>query len=193
MNIGHFFPTAIASFKNEELAKQMLPLAKQYLADPKLVTNQWGYKNTYTTGTGIANFKEIQPYVDFITAKGKEYLENIGYDSKKINFSVQVFVSEMVEGDVHKLHSHPNSLLSGLLYLQVPEGSSCIAFEDPRPFRNFIYMPKKGEMGTNWDRVYFEPEEGLILMWESWIQHEVLKNESKEGRITMVFNLGWEK
>jgi hypothetical protein len=53
----------------------------------------------------------------------------------------------------------------------------------------FVSLPKL-ENSTNWERVHFVPEEGLLLIWESWLDHEVPKNNSKNGRITMVFNLG---
>jgi uncharacterized protein (TIGR02466 family) len=96
----------------------------------------------------------------------------------------------MVEGDRHPLHTHPNSLLSGLLYLEIPEGSSPIIFSDPRPFRSMIALPKKGEKITNWEQVYFQPKQGTFMIWESWLGHEVPKNHSTKGRITMVFNLG---
>jgi uncharacterized protein (TIGR02466 family) len=96
----------------------------------------------------------------------------------------------MVEGDQHSLHTHPNSLLSGLLYLEVPEGSAPIIFSDPRPFRSMISLPKKGDALTNWENTIFKPEKGTFLIWESWLAHEVPKNFCKTGRITMVFNLG---
>jgi uncharacterized protein (TIGR02466 family) len=192
MNIDYFFPTAIASFKIAELAEQMLPVAKKYLADPDMLTNQWGYKNTYGNAI-IENSEEIKPYIEFITVKGKEFLEHLGYDSDKINFSTEVFVSEMFEGDLHGLHCHPNSLLSGLLYLQVPEGSSSIVFDDPRSFRDHIDLPKKGSTVNNWSKMHFVPETGLMLMWESWLKHEVPRTNNIDGRITMVFNLGWQR
>ena len=190
MDIQYYFPTSIAIEKNLELAEQLLPIAKKYLNDSSLLTNTWGYKNTFTPDAGISEFEDIKPFVDFIHAKGKEFLLKNGYDADKLDFSTQVFVSEMVDGDHHSVHTHPNSLLSGLLYLEVPEGSSPIIFSDPRPFRSMIALPKKGDALTNWEQTIFKPEKGTFLLWESWLAHEVPKNHSKTGRITIVFNLG---
>jgi uncharacterized protein (TIGR02466 family) len=75
------------------------------------------------------------------------------------------------------------------LYLQVPDGSAPIVFSDPRAFRNFISLPRINDAPAGWEQVSFTPEVGLFLIWESWLAHEVPKNLSKEGRITMVFNL----
>jgi uncharacterized protein (TIGR02466 family) len=190
MSIEYFFPTGIESRIETELADKMLPVAKKLLADEKLLTNTWGYKNTFTVGVGIEQYDITQPFVEFIHKAGKEYLTNLGYDSSDIEFTTQVFVSEMTDGDGHGPHTHPNSLLSGLLYLQVPVNSANIIFADPRPSRNFVSLPKLGSAKTNWDSVYIEPTVGLFLIWESWLSHHVPTNRSKEGRITMVFNLG---
>jgi uncharacterized protein (TIGR02466 family) len=189
MHIDYFFPTGISSLKNAELADQLLPIAKKYLADPNLITNAWGYKNTYTADSGISNFVDIIPFKEFIKQAGYSHLTTLGYDVTDLDFSVQIFISEMKLNDFHGSHTHPNSLLSGVFYLQVPEGSSPIVFDDPRSFRKFVSLPKL-ENSTNWERVHFVPEEGLLLIWESWLDHEVPKNNSKNGRITMVFNLG---
>jgi uncharacterized protein (TIGR02466 family) len=190
MDIQYYFPTAIAIEKNVLLAEQMLPVAKKYLSNESLLTYTWGYKNTFTAEAGIADFEDVKPFFNFINIKGKEFLVNNGYDADKLDFSTQIFVSEMVEGDQHSLHTHPNSLLSGLLYLEVPEGSAPIIFSDPRPFRSMISLPKKGDALTNWENTIFHPEKGTFLIWESWLGHEVPKNHSKTGRITIVFNLG---
>jgi uncharacterized protein (TIGR02466 family) len=189
MHIDYFFSTSISSLKNIELSTQMLPVANKYLADKSFITNTWGYKNTYSADSGLSNFEDITPFRNFVEQTGYEYLTAIGYDVSDLKFSTQIFVSEMVEGDCHALHSHPNSLLSGVFYLQVPEGSAPILFDDPRPFRKFVALPKL-DNSTNWERIHFVPEDGLFLMWESWLDHEVPKNNSKDGRITMVFNLG---
>ena len=190
MDIQYYFPTAIAVEKNLELAEQLLPIARKYLSDTSLLTYTWGYKNTFTPDAGISEFDDIKPFVDFIHVKGKEFLFKNGYDADRLDFSTQVFVSEMFEGDQHSVHTHPNSLLSGLLYLEVPEGSAPLIFSDPRPFRSMIALPKKGNALTNWDKTVFNPEKGTFLIWESWLGHEVPKNNSKTGRITIVFNLG---
>ena len=189
MHLDYFFPTSISSLKNTDWSTQMLQVAKKYLADSSFITNTWGYKNTYTADSGLSNFDDIAPFRNFVERTGYEYLTAIGYDVTNLKFSTQIFVSEMTAGDCHASHSHPNSLLSGVFYLQVPEGSAPILFDDPRPFRKFVALPKL-ENSTNWERIHFVPEDGLFLIWESWLEHEVPKNNSKDGRITMVFNLG---
>jgi uncharacterized protein (TIGR02466 family) len=112
-----------------------------------------------------------------------------------MDFNVQLFFSEMFDGDFHERHTHPNCLLSGLLYLQVPENSAPLALYDPKPHRKFsTYNTLKNAIDVSnpevsFDTLHIYPEAGTFLMWESWLEHEVLINKSVEGRITAVFNV----
>ena len=97
MHIDYFFPTSISSSKNVELSTQMLSVAKKYLADNSLITNTWGYKNTYSADGGLSNFDDIAPFRNFLEKTGYDYLTAIGYDVSDLKFSTQIFVSEMVQ------------------------------------------------------------------------------------------------
>ncbi len=39
--------------------------------------------------------------------------------------------------------------------------------------------------------VYVAPEAGEILLWESWLRHEVPMNMAEEERISVSFNYRW--
>ena len=39
--------------------------------------------------------------------------------------------------------------------------------------------------------VYLRPEPGTVLMWESWLRHEVPAGQAKAERISVSFNYGW--
>lgn len=190
--INYYFPTAILSEYHPIMANNMLPVAKKYLADPSITTKKWGYKTSfsYPASNGLADMEDIKPFNEFILKTGKKYLTDLGYNCSRIELNPFIFVSEMFDGNYHEEHTHPESLLSGILYLQTPPGSSPIIFTDPRPFRNFIWMPKTGESLTNAEEVPVEPKKGLFLMWESWLPHLVPQTSNKEeGRITLVFNI----
>ena len=186
LNRHELFPTVLSGSMQKDLANQMLPLAKQYLSAGTYDANKLDYKNIYIAGPNIKHDNNLTPFIDFILKAGAEHLESLQYDSASIKLNPQIYVGEMLENDFHNFHSHPGSILSGILYLQVPEGSAPIVFRDPRPFRSFINLPTKQSTSD----VFLQPSEGLFLIWESWLGHEVPKNLSKEARITMVFNLG---
>ena len=39
--------------------------------------------------------------------------------------------------------------------------------------------------------VYIQPEVGEVLLWESWLRHEVPMNMSEDDRISVSFNYSW--
>jgi uncharacterized protein (TIGR02466 family) len=171
------------------LADKMLSVAKKYLNDSTYIGYRWGYKNTFDAPIKLSEQIDIKPFKDQIEKSGRLYLRQLGYDESTITFETQVFVSEMIGGDYHESHTHPNSILSGLLYLQVPEGSAPLILSDPRPFRQFTMLPTLGNTTTNIEEISITPKKGLLLIWESWIPHVVPKTNNKDGRITMVFNI----
>jgi uncharacterized protein (TIGR02466 family) len=185
-----FFPTILASDTNQELAELMLPIAKKYLQQPELLSTLLDYKSTYDpSNKNIEKYKDSTPFINYLEMQCIEYLESTGYDSSKIKLSYQLFVSEMIAGDFHIAHVHPNSLLSGVFYLQAPLNSSPIVFSDPRLAKRMISLPKKEDTMFNENELVVFPKTGMFLMWESWLMHHVPKNHSVEGRITMVFNV----
>jgi len=189
MNIEHFFPTSLGSHFDPEMADKMLPLARKHLDNKDELTYEWNYKNTYKTKGGLNEYPEFKEFEKYIHLKARDYLDTLGFVAPE-EFSTQIFASEMFEGDKHGPHTHPNAIISGVFYLQVPEGSSNILFNDPRPYRKYVNLEVKENTMHNYDHVFYKPEKGLLLMWQSWLEHEVPVTENKEGRITLVFNLG---
>jgi uncharacterized protein (TIGR02466 family) len=192
MNIDLYFPTAIGTDINKDLARQLLPYAEQYLADPKRVQkNHLNYTNTYNPADGLENLPEMAPFIKFVRMKANEYLDGLGYDSKLLTLDINIFASGMVDGDTHEQHTHPNSVLSGLMYLKTPPGSSKITFYDPRPVRTHTMLPRKHNVMPTWTELAITPEPGMILVWESWLPHSVKRTNNTDPRVTLVFNMSF--
>ena len=89
----------------------------------------------------------------------------------------------------HSAHIHPHSIISGTLYVEVPPGSGAIRFEDPR-LPLMMAAPKRREDSAEDLRpfVTVEPRPGLLLLWESWLRHEVLPGSGRGERLSISFN-----
>jgi uncharacterized protein (TIGR02466 family) len=74
----------------------------------------------------------------------------------------------------------------------MPEGASAIKFEDPR-LAMMMAAPTRKANARNELRnfIYVAPEVGDVLLWESWLRHEVPINLADEERISVSFNYGW--
>ena len=186
MDIDMYFPTVIGSVVNIDLQEKMLPIVEDILQDESKLTYEWGYKNTYTGYEGIEQAPEMNEFIEFIQEIGEQYLNNLGYISPGLNPTI--FASQMFQGDKHPRHCHSNATLSGVFYLDCPPGSSDIVFYDPRNFRDVKCLSTIEQNSLNSPNCNYSPQPGLLLLWESWIHHEVLENKSETGRTTLVFN-----
>lgn len=95
-----------------------------------------------------------------------------------------LWVNLLPEGGSHTSHIHTNAVLSGTYYVNAPKGSSPIVFEDPRHTRMMAAPQKKN--GSPYISV--TPRAGTLLLWESWLRHEVPVNRSQTERISVSFN-----
>jgi uncharacterized protein (TIGR02466 family) len=191
MNLNCCFPTAIFSTIDERFAEEMLLVTNKFLNDSNY-TKYLGYKTTFLNDNcGLEKLPEFEKFCGYICHLGSEFLSRQGYSISSKELIATVFANEMHFGESHWTHTHPNSILSGTFYLQTPIGSSPIGFCDPRPIRKFISLPLKDKTEFNQPDVFFDVKFGLLLMWESWLEHFVPPNANNStGRISLVFNLG---
>jgi uncharacterized protein (TIGR02466 family) len=100
-----------------------------------------------------------------------------------------LWVNLLKSGGHHSGHIHPHSILSGTLYVEAPAGSGAIRFEDPR-LPMMMAAPQRGADSPEQLRqfVSIEPSPGLLLLWESFLRHEVLPGKAKAERLSISFN-----
>ncbi|MGL4314316.1 MAG: TIGR02466 family protein [Sphingomonas sp.] len=102
-----------------------------------------------------------------------------------------LWVNVMKPGATHSGHIHPHSIISGTLYVAVPPGSGAIRFEDPRlPLMMAAPVRRPDAPEDRQSFVHIAPTPGTILLWESWLRHEVMPHAGKGSseRISISFN-----
>jgi uncharacterized protein (TIGR02466 family) len=103
-----------------------------------------------------------------------------------------LWVNVLKPGAAHSGHIHPHSVLSGTVYVSTPPGASALKLEDPRLPLMMAAPPRRRDADEPLQSfVYLTPEPGAVLMWESWLRHEVPANAAKTERISISFNYGW--
>ncbi|PIE12837.1 MAG: hypothetical protein CSA70_07710 [Rhodobacterales bacterium] len=104
-----------------------------------------------------------------------------------------LWINILPDGGFHAAHIHPHSVISGTTYVAMPKGASAIKFEDPRHGMMMAHPPRvKNARRELQSFIYHQPEVGDVLLWESWLRHEVQMNEAEEERISVSFNYKWE-
>ena len=94
------------------------------------------------------------------------------------------------EGYFHHPHTHPNSFLSGIIYIR-GDASAGTRFIDPRPAKK-VLCPECSDP-TEFTTGVFEYmfQKGDIMIFPSWLEHSVLNHggENNQERISISFNV----
>ncbi len=132
--------------------------------------------------------KRLQPSVNAFIVKSQWDLK-----PKDLHLT-RMWLNVMGPGSSHAFHLHPHSVLSGSFYLQMPRGSAGIKFEDPRMSalmaRPAIRSAAKPELKNY---ITLNPQPGQIIMFESWLKHEVPSHHELKPRISVSFNYDWNR
>ena len=101
------------------------------------------------------------------------------------------WVNIMPRGTAHGLHLHPLATISGTFYLKTPRGCAALKIEDPRLDRMMAAPPRRsGTSRANRPWVPIPAQAGALVLFESWLRHEVPANPAGE-RVSISFNYGW--
>jgi uncharacterized protein (TIGR02466 family) len=160
--------------------------------------SQTHYANGYTSYGSLTDlhrryphFEDLRMKIDKHARKLARFLE-MDLQDGRLEMS-SCWVNIMPTHTVHSLHLHPLSVLSGTYYVEVPRGASSIKFEDPRLASMMAAPPKLPEArARNQQFVKLQPASGDVVIWESWLRHEVPSNPSATDRVSISFNYDWK-
>jgi uncharacterized protein (TIGR02466 family) len=100
-----------------------------------------------------------------------------------------LWINILEPGGFHSGHIHPNSVVSGTYYVALPKGAPGLKFEDPK-LPQMMSTPKRRDDVDPAKRAFVEltPEPGQLLLWESYLRHEVPPSRARSERISISFN-----
>ena len=153
-----------------------------------------GYTSYASLGDLRWRFPVFEDLVKLLDKHVAAFAEDLQFnlDGKKIKLD-SMWINILPEGGIHTSHLHPHSVVSGTTYVAVPKGASAIKFEDPRYSMMMAAPTREAEARDEMRNfIYVEPKVGDVLLWESWLRHEVPMNMAEEDRISISFNYGWE-
>jgi uncharacterized protein (TIGR02466 family) len=102
------------------------------------------------------------------------------------------WINMMGRGSAHGLHLHPQAVVSGTYYVQTPRGSAGLKVEDPRLSRLMAApMRAKGAPRALRAHVEIPARAGRLVLFESWLRHEVPAGGSAAERVSLSFNYHW--
>lgn len=95
------------------------------------------------------------------------------------------------KGDYSGEHYHQNSLISGIVYLNVDEQSGSVVFKRDWQtlFPNAVSPEFNAFNAYNCDTVGFTPKNGELYLFPSFLKHNVTASESDIDRRCIAFNV----
>ena len=198
MSVRTLFPTRLYEGALDdaallaELAHSIAALARDDRAG-----RQWAKAHGYPGYTSYASLNDL-PVRDPAFADLKRALDghvkrfaalsfmDLGGRMLKLD---SLWVNVLKPGGVHSGHIHPNCVISGTVYVTVPEGAGMLKLEDPRLPLMMAAPPRVADAPEDARSfVYVQPTAGAVLLWESWLRHEVAAGNAKAERVGVSFN-----
>jgi uncharacterized protein (TIGR02466 family) len=159
------------------------------LAEDDEAGRRWSKEHLYTGYTSYGSLNDLPKrdpafaeLAKLLTRYAAEFADECAFELARRPKLDSLWVNLLKSGGHHSGHIHPHSIISGTLYVEVPPGSGAIRFEDPR-LSLMMAAPSRPETFVS-----VEPRPGLLLMWESWLRHEVLPGTGRRERLSISFN-----
>lgn len=167
------------------------------LALDDMAGRRWCHKHGYPGYTSYASlddlpwrfppFKTVEKH---LARHAKAFAQEIGLDLRgRKQLLSGLWVNLLEPGGLHGSHIHPNAVISGTYYVATPPGAGAIRFEDPRLGLMMHAPPRRKTAAAPF--LSIAPEPGTLLLWESWLRHEVPLNQADTPRISISFNYDW--
>jgi len=170
------------------------------IADDDTAGQTWCEENSYPGYTSYASLDDLpwrfpifQDLVETLDKHVAAFAEDLEFDldGKELKLD-SLWINILPTGGTHSSHLHPHSVISGTTYVAMPSGASTLKLEDPRSARMMAAPGRKADARRELRNfIYVTPVVSDVLLWESWLRHEVPMNMSDEERISVSFNYGW--
>ncbi|MCE9520900.1 MAG: hypothetical protein K8S25_00535 [Alphaproteobacteria bacterium] len=158
---------------------------------------EWCRANAYAGYTSYSSLNDLTVRAPQFADLERQIDTHVANFARELHFDLggkklkldSIWINILKPGGVHTAHIHPHSVISGTYYVAVPKGSSALKLEDPRLGFMMAAPQKKSKAPRDAQNfVYLDPAPGTIVLFESWLRHEVPPNQAREDRISVSFN-----
>lgn len=181
----------------EEVLLHELAHSIRTLAEDDTAGQRWSRDKNYRGYTSYASLDDLPrrdpAFADLskhLVRHSAAFAADCAFDLSRKPRIDSLWVNLLKAGGHHSAHIHPHSIISGTLYVETPPGTGAIRFEDPR-LTMMMAAPTRREDAPEELQpfVTVQPRPGLLLLWESWLRHEVLPGSGRGERLSVSFNL----
>jgi uncharacterized protein (TIGR02466 family) len=161
---------------NKKIEKFLIKLKKR--SKGRKLSNEGGWQSEV-----LNDCEELKPLLFFIS----KVCENLNLQIKTLEIH-QIWANINKKNDYNQIHQHGGYYhLSGTYYVKTPKNCGSIFFRDPRPsaISNIFFVRnyEKSELKK------YNVEEGLLMLWPSYLDHFVEPSKTNKERISISFDI----
>ena len=203
-NISSLFVTRLYHAQLSEFGPAIDPQEMEAscysIAEDDEAGQKWCEENGYPGYTSYASLTDLSwrfpifaDLVQSLDAHVAAFAKDLEFDLDERDLKLEdLWINILPEGGTHSSHIHPHSVISGTTYVSMPDGASALKLEDPRSARMMASPTRKKDAREELRTfIYKKPKVADVLLWESWLRHEVPMNMAEEERISVSFNYNW--
>jgi uncharacterized protein (TIGR02466 family) len=181
MVINNLFPTAVGSF---ELGRDLSKLEQKFLFNLETRTNMG---NITSTNNYVLRDKRLSSLVSFFNDSLQEYFQATCSPKDDVSLQLtQSWVNYTKKGQFHHKHTHPNSITSGVFYIQAVKDVDKIHFVNEK-YNQVKITPKEFNV-YNSETWWLPATTGTLYLFPSHLTHMVEQVTTDDTRISMSFN-----
>jgi uncharacterized protein (TIGR02466 family) len=197
--VTRLYRAAVNDLSKTKIDFNELQSACTAIAEDDTAGQDWCEAHGYPGYTSYASLNDLPWRFPVFAALEKALDRHVAAFCKEMCFDLQgrklkcgsFWINILPEGGMHSSHIHPHSVISGTTYVAMPAGTSALKLEDPR-LAMMMTAPLRPKAPPELQSfVYIQPEVGEVLLWESWLRHEVPMNMAEVDRISVSFNYEW--
>jgi uncharacterized protein (TIGR02466 family) len=161
---------------------------------------RWSAKNYPGGYTSYASMNELHRFSSTFAGLERQLNRHVRAFAGQLQLDLRgreialtdLWVNIMPPTAAHSLHLHPLSFISGTYYVVTPRGCSGLKFEDPRLSKFMAAPPRRTDARPAFrPHITYPAKAGKVILFESWLRHEVAANRVAAERISISFNYNW--
>lgn len=181
MIVNNLFPTPVAKFTLD----RAFTTEELDFVDQQPTHNNMG--NTTSDDRYVLTHKTMTSVYDFVKSCVGTYLQNIYAPKNDVSLRVtQSWLNYSKPGEWHHKHAHPNSFVSGVLYMKAVKDSDKIYFYN-EAYRPIDLLTESYNLynSKSW---WLPVETGDLMLFPSSLTHSVEKVQADKTRVSLAFN-----
>ena len=177
------FPTPVISTSIDRVytEQELGAISEQKNNSQKLVGN------TVSVNNNVLDLTELSDVKLWIEEQVKWYMDNIITPEQNVELYItQSWLNWTDPGEIHHAHAHSNSIVSGVMYIDVQDDVDYITFL--KSSYNAIHIPTARANIFNCDRWTLRVNTGELVLFPSNLIHSVEPTSHDKTRISLAFN-----